>query len=404
MTTTRGGHPSEDHVPDLPPFSNPGPFGAGGLPEGPGNSGGTAAAGGSINAFDGGGPGKRLSTMMVAGLAALGLGIAVGTLPVPYVIESPGPTYNTLGETQGHPVINVSGRETYPAAGSLDLTTVYVDGGPTGSVSILNAFSAWLDPSKAVYPVELIYPTGTTREEAQEQSAVAMATSQENAVASALNELRIPFGQQLQAADLSKDSASAGKIQQGDILKSINGKDISALSVIQDELAAGKGAPVSVTVERDGRPVTVEVTPKDNGQGRFILGVMLKYLFSFPFQVQISLDKVGGPSAGLMFSLGIIDTVTPGDLTGGKHVAGTGTISPDGAVGPIGGIGQKMRGARSSGATLFLAPAGNCDEVASHVPDGLQVVRVENLSEARHAVEVAGSGQDTSALPACASK
>jgi Lon-like protease len=342
--------------------------------------------------------------MMVAGLAALGLGIAVGTIPVPYVVESPGPTYNTLGESQGHPVINVSGRETYPAAGNLDLTTVYVDGGPTGSVSILGAFSAWLDSSKAVYPVELIYPTGTTKEAAQEQSAVAMATSQENAVASALNELKIPFGEQLQAADLSKDSASAGKIQQGDILTSINGRDITALGVIQDELAAGKGAPVSVTVERGGQPVTVEVTPKDNGQGRFILGVMLKYLFSFPFQVQISLDKVGGPSAGLMFSLGIIDTVTPGDLTGGKHIAGTGTISPDGSVGPIGGIGQKMRGARSAGASLFLAPAGNCDEVAGHVPDGLQVVRVENLAEARHAVEVAGSGQDTSGLPACTGK
>ncbi|MFF2344319.1 PDZ domain-containing protein [Pseudarthrobacter sp. NPDC058119] len=388
MTTTRGGHPSEDHVPGLSPFS----------------SAGTAGAGSSPGEDDGGRPRRRLSTMMVAGLAALGLGIAVGTLPVPYVIESPGPTYNTLGQSQGHPVINVSGHETYPAAGNLDLTTVYVDGGPTGSVSILNAFSAWLDSSKAVYPVELIYPTGTTKEEAQEQSAVAMATSQENAVASALNELKIPFGQQLQAAGLSKDSASAGKIQQGDILKSINGKDITSLAVIQDELAAGKGAPATVTVERAGQPVALEVTPKDNGQGRFILGVMLKYLFSFPFQVQISLDKVGGPSAGLMFSLGIIDTVTPGDLTGGKHIAGTGTISPDGTVGPIGGIGQKMRGARSSGATLFLAPAGNCDEVAGHVPAGLQVVRVENLAEARHAVELAGSGQDTSALPACTGK
>ena len=403
MTTTRGGHPSEDHVPDVSPFSTPGPFGAGGPAEGPG-SGGAAGAGSGIGADDGGRPGKRLSTMMVAGLAALGLGIAVGTLPVPYVIESPGPTYNTLGESQGHPVINVSGHETYPAAGSLDLTTVYVDGGPTGSVSLLTAFSAWLDGSKSVYPEELIYPTGTTKEEAQEQSAVAMATSQENAVASALNELKIPFGQQLQAADLSKDSASAGKIQQGDILKTINGKNITALSVIQDELAAGKGAPVAVEVDRAGQPVTVQITPKDNGQGRFILGVMLKYLFTFPFQVQISLDKVGGPSAGLMFSLGIIDTVTPGDLTGGKHVAGTGTISPDGTVGPIGGISQKMRGARSAGATLFLAPAGNCDEVAGHVPDGLQVVRVQNLAEARHAVELAGSGQDTSALPACTAK
>ena len=154
-------------------------------------------------------------------------------------------------------------------------------------------------------------------------------------------------------------------------------------------------------VEREGKQISQTITPKDNGEGRFILGVMLKYLFTFPFEVQIALEKVGGPSAGLMFSLGIIDTVTPGDLTGGKHVAGTGTISPDGMVGPIGGIGQKMLGARSSGATLFLAPAANCDEVVGHVPEGLQVVKVENLEQARDAVELAGSGQDTSGLPAC---
>ena len=334
-------------------------------------------------------------------MAALGLGIAVGTLPVPYVVESPGPTFNTLGQSQGSPVINVTGRETYPAAGNLDLTTVYVDGGPNGPVSILGVFSAWLDRSKAVYPVEMIYPTGTTKEEAEEQSSVAMTTSQENAVASALNELDISFGQQLQAAGLSNSSAAAGKIEPGDILKTINGKEITSLAVIQEELAAGKGAPATVVVERDGREISQSITPRDNGEGRFILGVMLKYLFTFPFDVKISLDKVGGPSAGLMFSLGIIDTVTPGDLTGGKHFAGTGTISPDGTVGPIGGIGQKMQGARAGGATLFLAPAANCGEVVGHVPDGLQVVKVENLAGARDAVELAGSGQDTSRLPAC---
>ena len=339
--------------------------------------------------------------MLLAGMSALGLGTAVGTLPVPYVVESPGPTYNTLGESQGSPVISISGRETYPAKGNLDLTTVYVDGGPNGPVSILDAFSAWIDPSKAVHPVELLYPTGTTKEEAEEQSSVAMTTSQENAVASALKELDIPFGQQLQAADLSENSASAGKIQPGDILKTINGKDITALAVVQEELAAGNGAPVSVVVERDGQSVTETITPKDNGEGRFILGVMLKYLFTFPFDVEISLEKVGGPSAGLMFSLGIIDTVTPGDLTGGKHIAGTGTISPDGLVGPIGGIEQKLQGARAGGATLFLAPAANCQEVAGRIPDGLQVVRVETLAEARDAVERAGNGQDTSGLPAC---
>ncbi|WP_411373762.1 PDZ domain-containing protein [Arthrobacter sp. MPF02] len=391
MTTTRGGHPSEDHAPDFP-------------------VGAVSWEKAAVETDDGGrapgpeGPSPRdprVSAMMLAGMAALGLGIGVATIPVPYVVESPGPIYNTLGQSQGTPVIKVTGRETYPASGNLDLTTVYVDGGPTGPVSILTAFSAWLNPTRSVQPVELVYPTGTTKQEAEEQSAVAMATSQENAVASALNELDIPFGQQLQAAGLSEGSASAGKIREGDILKSINGKDINALAVIQEELAAGKGAPATVVVERGGEQVTETITPKDNGEGRFILGVMLKYVFTFPFDVEISLEKVGGPSAGLMFSLGIIDTVTPGDLTGGKHIAGTGTITPDGAVGPIGGIEQKMHGARDGGATLFLAPAANCPQVAGNIPDGLQVVRVENLAEARAAVELAGSGGDTSDLPTC---
>ena len=339
--------------------------------------------------------------MMLAGMAALGLGIGVATLPVPYVIETPGPTYNTLGQSQGTPVIKVTGTDSYPAGGNLDLTTVYVSGGPNGPVNLLGAFAAWLDPTKSVQPEELLYPTGTTRQEAEEQSAMAMATSQENAVASALHELDIPYGQQLQAADLPEGSPSEGRIRPGDILKSVNGKDITALTVIQEELAAGAGAPVTVVVERDGQQATETITPKENGQGKYILGVMLKYLFTFPIDVEISLEKVGGPSAGMMFSLGIIDTVTPGDLTGGKHIAGTGTISPDGAVGPIGGIRQKLHGARAGGATLFLAPAANCGEVVGNIPDGLQVVRVETLAEARAAVERAASGQDTSGLPTC---
>jgi Lon-like protease len=339
--------------------------------------------------------------MMLAGGLALGLGIAAGTIPVPYVVERAGPTFNTLDRSGETPVISVAGHESYPARGNLDLTTVYVEGGPNGPLSILGVFGAWLDRSKSVYPQELIYPTGTTREQAEEQSSVAMATSQENAVASALRELDIPFGQQLQAAGFTDGSPSKGKIEEGDILETINGKPISSLAVVQEELAAGKGAPVTIVVQREGETVTQTITPADNGAGRYILGVMLKYLFEFPFDVTISLDKVGGPSAGLMFSLGIIDTVTPGDLTGGKHIAGTGTINPDGVVGPIGGIQQKMQGARAGGATLFLAPADNCDEVVGQVPDGLQVVKVENLDQARSAVETAGSGQDTAGLPAC---
>jgi Lon-like protease len=346
---------------------------------------------------------KRSSAMLVSGLLALGLGITAVSLPVPYVVESPGPIFNTLGDDHGKPVISVTGHESFPAKGNLDLTTVYVDGGPNGPVSVFEAFSAWLDRTKAVYPEELIYPKGVTKEQSQQENAVAMTTSQENAVASALKELNIPFEQKMQVAGLSDGSASSGKLQEGDTLVAINDKPITALSVVQAELAAGNGAPVTVAVDRGGSRIPVAITPAKAATGRFILGVMLQYKFTFPFEVRIALDKVGGPSAGMMFALGIIDTVTPGDLTGGKHIAGTGTITPDGVVGPIGGISQKMLGARSGGATLFLAPADNCEEVTGHIPAGLQVVKVENLGEARKAVELAASGADTSGLPTCPS-
>jgi Lon-like protease len=382
VTITKGGQPAEES-----------PAAAGG-----GNPDGTGEARRSRRAR---GRDPRISAMTLSGLLALGLGVTAAVLPVPYVVESPGPTFNTLGTENSKPVISISGRETFPAKGNLDLTTVYVDGGPNGPVSVFEAFSAWLDGSKAVYPEELIFPTGVTREESQQESAVAMATSQENAVAAALKGLEIPFGQKLEVADLSEGSAAQGKLQKGDVFTSINAKPVTSLQVIQDELAAGKGKPAVVVVSRDGKQVTETVTPAKNPSGRYILGVLLQYRFTFPFETKISLDKVGGPSAGMMFALGIMDTLTPGDLTGGKHIAGTGTISPDGVVGPIGGIAVKMHGARAEGATMFLAPAANCAEVVGHIPDGLQVVKVENLDEAKSAVELAAKGGDTSGLPAC---
>jgi PDZ domain-containing protein len=341
--------------------------------------------------------------MLVSGLLALALGITAVSLPVPYVVESPGPTFNTLGEDKGKPVITVTGHGTFPAKGNLDLTTVYVDGGPNGPVSVFEAFSAWLDGNKAVYPEELIFPKGVTKEQSQQESTVAMETSQENAVAAALRELNIGFEQKMEIASLPEESASKGLLQAGDILVSINDKPITALGVVQAELAAGNGTPVTVVVDRGGSKVPATITPAKTSAGRYVLGVILQYKFTFPFEVKISLDKVGGPSAGMMFALGILDTVTPGDLTGGRHIAGTGTISPDGVVGPIGGIAQKMQGARSGGATLFLAPAANCADVLGHIPAGLQVVRVESLAEARKAVELAASGADTSGLPVCTS-
>ncbi|XAS70860.1 S16 family serine protease [Micrococcaceae bacterium Sec5.1] len=344
----------------------------------------------------------RYMIMVVSGLLALGLGIGAAALPVPYVVESAGPTFNTLGQDGDKPVISISGHESYPAKGNLDLTTVVMTGGPKTPATIFEVFRAWLDKSKAVYPEELIYPKGTTAEETVQQGEIAMETSQENAVAAALRQLDIPFEQRLKVAGLSDPSPSAGKLQEGDRLTSINGKPISYLSLVQAELAAGNGAPVAVVVDRNGSAVTETITPTKNPAGRYVLGILLGSDFTFPFDVKISLDNVGGPSAGMMFALGVVDNLTPGDLTGGKHVAGTGTITADGAVGAIGGIAQKMIGARQHGATMFLAPAANCADVVGHIPDGLQVVKVETLADATAAVERLGSGQDTAGLPTCA--
>ncbi|WP_461164900.1 YlbL family protein [Arthrobacter sp. R4-81] len=345
---------------------------------------------------------KRFTAMAVSAVLTLILGIGLFTLPVPYVVETPGPTYNTLGvDKAGNPVISIKGRETFPANGNLYLTTVYVEGGPKGYVSVLSAFAAWVDESKAVYPVEMIYPEGITREESDQEGAAAMTTSQEDAVAAALNELDVPFDQKLKIADVPDSSPSQGKLERGDVFVSVGGKPVTALNVVQEELAAGAGKPVPVVVDRNGTSVTETITPAKNASGRYILGVQLEYDFTFPVEVNISLQEVVGPSAGMVFALGIVDTMTPGDLTGGRKIAGTGTISPDGSVGPIGGIGQKMVGAQRSGATVFLAPAANCEQVLGHIPDGLQVVKIENLAQAKKAVELVGAGQDTAALPTC---
>jgi PDZ domain-containing protein len=135
-----------------------------------------------------------------------------------------------------------------------------------------------------------------------------------------------------------------------------------------------------------------------------VIGIYAAIAYDYPFDVKIQLDNVGGPSAGQMFALGIIDKLTEGSLTGGRHVAGTGTIDDQGAIGRIGGIRQKMSGAHRAGATIFFAPRGDCDEVVGHVPDGLSVYAVSTLKESLHDLEVIRSGGDTSALRTCAAR
>ncbi|WP_231567852.1 YlbL family protein [Sinomonas humi] len=337
----------------------------------------------------------------VAGVATLVLGGIVWAAPVPYVVELPGPVYNTLGSDNGKDLIAIHGHQTYPTQGALDLTTVYVEGGPNSNVSLLGLIRSALDPSQSILPVDAVYPKGVTTQTVSQENAQEMQSSQDNAIAAALKTLSIPFQQQLKIASLVDNSASAGKLQPQDTILSVGGQKVDSLTAIQQLVANSKGRPLDVVFQRNGAQHTVSITPRDSGGGHYLLGFTVAYSFSFPFSVDFALDSVGGPSAGMMFALGIIDKLTPENLTNGKQIAGTGTISPDGSVGEIGGIVQKMEGARSQGATLFLAPAGNCGEVVGHIPSGLSVVKVDTLDAARHAVESYSKGTDPATLPQC---
>ena len=337
-------------------------------------------------------------------LGALGLSL----VPSPYVIESPGPVFDTLGEVRFDgkevPLIDIPDETTYPTGGTLAMLTVNVVGNREQPPNWFEVVTSWADPSRAVVPVDAIYPDDETVEQSNEQSAIDMENSQKDAIAASLTELGYDLDSTLTVAAFSPDSPSDGILAEGDQILSVNGEepvDVTQLrSIIADN---GVTKPVTIVILRDGSEQTVEVTPVDSADtdGQPIVGIAVGTEYDFPFDVRIQLEQVGGPSAGMMFALGIIDKLTPDELNGGKDVAGTGTITADGIVGAIGGIRQKMYGARDAGADYFLAPADNCDEVTGHIPNGLTVFSVATLDDALTALEALSAGGDTTALPSC---
>lgn len=359
-------------------------------------------------------PRRTRSRGTVAGVWALVVALVVllvlTFLPTAYVIQQPGPVYNTLGTAQGSngeqvPLISVSGAKTYPTAGALDLLTVQVVGNRDRTPSWFELAMAWFDPSRAVLPIDAIFPIGQSTDQRNQESAAMMVDSQKEATAAALTQLGYPITADLAVHSLVNGSAATGILQTGDIIRSANGHKVTDATALRQIVNAGNGAPLSIDITRNGVAQTVSVTPKEatdsNGQQLWLIGVTLVNDYVFPIDVTLQLNNVGGPSAGMMFALGIIDTLTPGELNGGQNVAGTGTITADGTVGPIGGIQQKLWGARAAGATFFLAPASNCDEVVGHVPDGLRVFSVATLSDSVKVLDTISAKGNLDALPTC---
>ncbi|MBF4462751.1 MULTISPECIES: PDZ domain-containing protein [unclassified Rathayibacter] len=338
-------------------------------------------------------------TVLFSGVALIvGLGIA----PAPYVIEQPGPVFDTLGADGDVPLISIPDRTTYPTSGTLDMLTVSVVGNPQSLPNWLEIASAWFDRTKAVVPVAQIFPPSTTVEQRDQVNQAEMTDSQQEAIAAALTHLGYPVTQRVSVAQIPDGSPSTGVLQQGDQILAVGPTTVSDVPSLRAAVqAAGTGTPVALTIERSGAQQQVQVTPTEV-DGVAVLGIGAGSAFSFPFEVDIRLDKVGGPSAGMMFALGIIDKLTDGSLNGGADVAGTGTIDASGEVGAIGGIRQKLYGAKDAGARYFLAPASNCSDVVGHVPDGLDVIAVSTLDDSLAAL-AAIAGGDTSGLPDCGS-
>ena len=347
---------------------------------------------------------RTLATAVVAALVLV-LVVMMALLPVPYVAMSPGPTVDVLGRTGKQPIIEVSGHRTYPTEGELRLTTVS-ETSPTRQLRLPEVMWAWFDPDRAVYPRDVIYPPDTSVQDVQQQNTVAMVNSQDTAVAAALSELGYHLPLRVEVLAVTKGSPAQGRLEVRDRLLRVDGAPITSADQVTAALQKGGVGHTATFVVRRGSTtrtvrITTEAAPDD--KSRAVVGVQIGTGYDFPFDVSVHLGQdIGGPSAGLMFSLGVYDLLTPGPLTGGAEVAGTGTIDQRGHVGPIGGIQQKIVGAADAGATLFFVPPGDCGP-ALHAPVDKDEIRLVKAATMHSAVESLRTyARDRSAdLPSC---
>ncbi|WP_314902690.1 S16 family serine protease [Actinomyces naeslundii] len=356
----------------------------------------------------------RLRRAVVVGsfILVVALIAAVFLVPVNAVIEAPGPTWNVLdnGSSSDQDVLKVSGTETYPTEGALRMTTVSVSGCPGYPVTTADLIAAWFSADKRIVDRNEVCPQDQSAEQVEETGKAQMTASQDSAVIAALVETGKAGAMHLTVTEVTEQQTST-EIQAGDVLETITPQGgqtttLASFSQLRELMTTiPEGTRVTLGVRRGDQKASAVLTtiaPQEGTTGS-LLGLSLKISVDSPVEATFGLSDVGGPSAGMMFALGVVDEITPGSLTGGKDISGTGTIDMTGQVGPIGGIQQKMAGARESGSTFFLAPASNCNEVTGHEPKGMQVFAVNTLHEAVAATEAIASG-NTSGLATCSAQ
>lgn len=336
-------------------------------------------------------PSRRTATLFAGLVATIALVVGVYTVPVPFVTMRPGPTYDTLGEFDGAPMFTFADDvRTYPADGQIHFTTISVTRAES-SITFAAALGAWLDDDVEVVPHEFVYPDEQSNEESAKQSQAALTSSKDNSRAAALRAAGFEVGEEAVIAEVQEGAPALGKLQAGDVLVAIDGQEIADPDEAGTRIADREpGDPVNIAFRRGDAVVeeTIVTGAMPDDEKRPRIGVLISRSYDFPVEIENNVgDTVGGPSAGMMFALAIYDRLTPGSLTAGRHIAGTGTVNGDGQVGPIGGVRQKIAGAKRDGAEVFLLPASLCDEATAESVDDIKLIPMTSLSDAVSSLE-----------------
>jgi len=325
---------------------------------------------------------KRTLAALVAVPLFVALGLFAAVKPLPFVTYAPGLTVNVLGDNGTQPIIDVQGHRTYRDDGQLRMTTVSVTE-RNARLDLFTLMRTWFSRNDAVYPFSSVYGTTGSQQEDAQEGQVQMVTSQDAAVAAALRQLGYNLHPAIEIVGITPDQPADGTLEVRDLLRRIGGTEVTPTTDVGALIAkVPEGESVPIVVERDGKTVRTRVTPT-TVDGHKLIGVQLQVGYTFPFKVSVNIsDAIGGPSAGLIFALSIYDTLTPGSITDGQVVAGTGTIDAQGRVGEIGGIQQKMVGAREDGAQLFLVPPANCADALGSNHGSMRLAKAATLEDA----------------------
>jgi Lon-like protease len=307
--------------------------------------------------------------------------VSLVALPTGYVIERPGQSFNVMGSVAGTPVISSDSVGTYESESRLDVTTVSVVGNRDATPGWLEVIAAWLDPNQIVLPIDEVYPPDRSAAEIRAESQAQMEVSQQDAIAAALIALDYPVKRNIYVRSVFEAGAASSKLVAADLVRSAAGVSVSSFEELREQIQLSEGREIELEVLRDGITKLVSITPVRQDDA-WAIGILVGYNYEFPIDIKLQLGNVGGPSGGLMFALGIIDTLTPGSIAADRHIAGTGTINAAGGVGEIGGVELKMIAAKQSGADLFIAPRSNCKSIVGSIPAGLRVAVVRDLEEA----------------------